>query len=591
MQNKKHRDIYLLLSVFALLFILVMIFGASDSAKEKTFHRTDDFKSLAALNQCLFSLARIMAFNDVGVLDAEYERLSEVLNPEEIKNSEVFAAVMETVESLNSLRQEENIRRSNARLNSKKLEKIILERIIQARPDKPEAFTAAMSSVSRNYFIYANYRSGMLGSRGTEARQSWPLGLAEMDSVQKLYQQLLKLCSKLARESNAPEKWQPPADGGSLIEAMRIADPSVRHQAFADLADDYQHLPGYWYYRAATAADANSKFPDRRYAADFRHCLEYYANHREAFANDDYYAGLLIIDLIVNERSADETRSSLALITGGGRDLPSKRLFAALALMRRELYGDAADCLRPNLQGEELAVVSRALATESLAIKNDRAGLWRMLDQVLNDEAVSKQEKLYCLGKISDEIALKKFMAEARDIKILLTRDAAGAEIMLLIMPAGWRLNEAGGTDSRLNLGGQVIAAEQTGPGANGGHIIMFKNSSGQPFPLTDGQARELTVEVGTEYFPLKLKFAVPAARRTVDRRPDRADNSRMEAMIAEAVESLGLEAENKKQPPAGPAPRKGRQVKRPEFILEEISTIGSCWEVGREDSLSPCAS
>lgn len=607
--NKEIRhDIFLVILVFGLLFIAITAYDWASSKEEQKQQKFAESKSLFILNHYAYSLLRILATNDRGVLEAEYDRLSGGLDADLSENPRVAALILETTESLNGIRQEEKIRRYNTRLHEKKVEKIILDQVVPAAPGglvEPRALSRAMAALIRNDFSFSNYRGSIMGHQALSGRQIWPLDHKDVETINKLYKKIIHLHAAVFENSNAPANMALPPDGcKSLIESHKILDSAARHQTLLALAGDYESLPPYWYYRAvsaaAAAANAASGAYDKQYIADFKFCLDFYERHYKIFNNDEQYADLLMIDLLMTPYSTEETRRQLALIMASGRDISTKRLFAGLILMRSGLYSDALIFLQSNIDDGQYKTVSGILMAEALKAKKDRAGLWRLLDKAMSDETVSNQEKLYYLSKISDEVTLKKFYPQIDGIKIVTAPDLSGSESLLLILPAGWTFAAQEDLDSTLAINGQKIKPVRAGHSQDGHRVsLLFAHIAADDSQPGSPDGTRISLDLATEYLPLTIQGRLldasrdgPVNHRLGESGREAPMSPPMEEMISEAMANLGLEASTLNPArtaefPSGDKIESGEDGSR--LIIEEISTSGSCWRLENGDSLSLC--
>lgn len=607
MNKEIRQDILLMILVFGLLFIGIIAYDLTGARVKQKNQESAESKNLFILNHYAYSLLRILVNNDRGTLEAEYNRLSGVMDTDLSESPRIEALVLEAIENLNGIRQEEPIRIYNMKLHEKKVEKIILDQVIPAAPGQlaePKALSRAMAALIRNDFNFSNYSGNILGHTAFSGRQIWPLEHQDVEIINKLYKKTINLHAAVLENSNEAADMALPPDGcKSLIESHKIPDSAARHHILMALAEDYHSLPPYWYYRAVSAAAAAVNIAggayDKQYIDDFKHCLDYYERHYKIFKNDEQYADLLMIDLLITPYSTQETRKQLALIMASGRDLSTKRLFAGLALMRSGLYADAVIYLQNNIDDERYKAVSGILMAEALTAKKDRAGLWRLLNRVMPDETVSNQEKLYYLSKISDEVALKRFLPQINGIKIVDAPGLSGHETLLLILPAGWVFDTQKSLDSTLVIGDRNIKPIRAGQSQDGNYTsLLLSGVTADDNQKGDMDGRQISLNLATEYLPLTIKGKLlagkggPKSQRQAESAREAALSASLEEMISEATANLGLEVSRPNQArtagfPPGNKTKPERDGSR--LIIEEISTNGSCWHLVNGDSLQPC--
>lgn len=252
----------------------------------------DEEKKLRAaytLNMCAVSIAQIVDYNDINILDQEYNAILNNLNIEEVPKDDELKDLFE------------DMLRVITHIKINEMEKQFIEKEYQLKMKNAiwssvpnfgmiiaggKPWTIAVSLVNQIGIGYMNYRKNKEEYGLGRDRELWQLKKIQMEQFDHIQRKLFGCAWKLADTYNFPDKYrlseQQIKDYNKILRDTNLQRKYERLEA---VKNDFEAYPPFWYFigNAANsiANDPSSTLSDSS-RAEYRHrALEYF----ETFEN------------------------------------------------------------------------------------------------------------------------------------------------------------------------------------------------------------------------------------------------------------------------------------------------------------------
>lgn len=347
----------------------------------------EQLQAAYALNLCSVSVSQIIDYNDVYVLEQEYDAILNNLNLENMPKDEALLDIIKrTLEAITFFR----IQDGEKAFIEKDYQQKMKNAIWSAMPN-PGALVAtglsrgiagmAVSLAASVGTAYMNYRKNRSEYQLDKEKQLWELKKSAMEQFQALQQQLFETSWRLADTYNFPDALRLTEKQIKQYDAILQDTDDVRKFERLDaIKHKFAAYPPFWYYFGNTAntiamsehygLDEDEKEVYRNFA---RRCFEYFSvlNKYDLLREDSITAACYLeyIDLLDVKEDADKIKDLVAkAVESAGNSLDVLQL-CAIAYMK---IGDSqgATFLLRQLVNEQYNEVTNAQLLSSIYVNN-----------------------------------------------------------------------------------------------------------------------------------------------------------------------------------------------------------------------------
>ena len=347
----------------------------------------EQLQAAYALNLCSVSVSQIIDYNDVYVLEQEYDAILNNLNLENMPKDEALLDIIKrTLEAITFFR----IQDGEKAFIEKEYQQKMKNAIWSAMPN-PGALVAtglsrgiagmAVSLAASVGTAYMNYRKNRSEYQLDKEKQLWELKKSAMEQFQALQQQLFETSWRLADTYNFPDALRLTEKQIKQYDAiLQDTDDVRKYERLDAIKHKFAAYPPFWYYFGNTAntiamsehygLDEDEKEVYRNFA---RRCFEYFSvlNKYDLLREDSITAACYLeyIDLLDVKEDADKIKDLVArAVESAGNSLDVLQL-CAIAYMK---IGDSqgATLLLRQLVNEQYNEVTNAQLLSSIYVNN-----------------------------------------------------------------------------------------------------------------------------------------------------------------------------------------------------------------------------
>ncbi len=259
----------------------------------------EQLQAAYALNLCSVSVSQIIDYNDINILEQEYEGILNNLNLEHMPKDEALLEIIKRLlETITFFR----IQEGDKKFIEKDYQQKMKNAIWNAMPN-PGALIAtglskggvglAVSLAATVGTAYMNYRKNREEYQSEKEKQYWELKKAAIEQFQSLQQQLFETSWRLADKYNFPDSLRLSEKQIKQYNAILTDDDEVRKfERLESIKHKFAAYPPFWYFFGNTA---NSISLSEHYGLDSREKEHYRDIAKECFA---YFRELNKYDLL-----------------------------------------------------------------------------------------------------------------------------------------------------------------------------------------------------------------------------------------------------------------------------------------------------
>ncbi len=217
----------------------------------------DKLKAAYALNLCTVSVSQIIDYNDLNVLEQEYEAILNNLNLEQIPKDEALLHILkQLLDTITYFRIQEGDRK----LIDKEYQQKMKNAIWSAVPNLGlivaggNPVTMAISLASQVGIGYMNYRKAKCENESEYERQLWQLQRSAMEQFNGLRRELFDTAWRLAGTYNFPDEYRLTERQIKQYDDI-LMDMNVlrRYDRLDSIKDSFIAYPPFWYQFGNTA--------------------------------------------------------------------------------------------------------------------------------------------------------------------------------------------------------------------------------------------------------------------------------------------------------------------------------------------------
>ena len=220
-----------------------------------------------ALNLCTVSVSQIVDYNDIHVLEQEYEAILNNLNLENIPKDE---ALLRTLKQILDTITFFRIQEGDKKMLQKSYEQKVKNAIWNAVPNfgmivGGSPITMALSLASMVGMGYMNYRREKAKINLENEQQLWQLQRSALEQFNALRRELFDAAWRLADKYNFPDNYRLTEKQISQYDEILMDPISLRrfHRLWT-VRDFFEAFPPFWYYLGSAANSVYLEYKDTK---------------------------------------------------------------------------------------------------------------------------------------------------------------------------------------------------------------------------------------------------------------------------------------------------------------------------------------
>jgi len=326
--------------------------------EEKIYSEEDKIKAAYALNMCMVSVSQIIDYNDIYILEQEYDAILNNINLEMIPKDEALLEILKRVlDTITFFRMSEG--------DKKILEKEYQQRMANAIWDAVPNFglivsggnpvNLAISLASQVGIGYMNYRRAKAENKRQYEKNLWQLQKSAMEQFNGLRRELFDTAWRLADTYRFPDEYRlTERQIKQYDDILMDVDLVRKYERLTTIKGNFVAYPPFWYHYGSTAnqiaRDKRLKLSDesrKQYMIEAKcHFDEFWEKNKYMILREDHMVSacaLEHIDLLdINEdrRKMSFLLDSAVRYSGNANDILQLCAVAYLRIGEKEKASD-----------------------------------------------------------------------------------------------------------------------------------------------------------------------------------------------------------------------------------------------------------
>ena len=212
----------------------------------------EKLKAAYALNLCTVSVSQIVGYNDLNILEQEYDTIINNLNLENIpKNQALLDILKEILDEITYARMNDGDRKIMERRYQHQLKNAVWSAVpnvgaIFATSDRTAMGIALATQVGIGYM---NYRRNKAEYELGYEESKWQIAINRIQHFNALRKQLFETAWKLAEAYEFPNRYRLTEKVISMYnEALMENNPVKRYHKLDDMKSEFDAYPVFWYH-------------------------------------------------------------------------------------------------------------------------------------------------------------------------------------------------------------------------------------------------------------------------------------------------------------------------------------------------------
>lgn len=230
---------------------------ADETANAETMSEDDKLRAAYALNMCTVSVSQIVDYQDLNVLEQEYEAILNNLNLEQIPKDEALLHILRQIlDTVTFFRIEEG----DKAMIEKEYQQKMKNAIWSAVPNfgmivaGGNPVTMAISLASQIGIGYMNYRRTKAENSLEREKQMWQLERSAIEQFNGLRRELFDTSWRLADTYHFPEKYRLTERQIKQYNAILMDSDIIRkYERLEAIQEKFEAYPPFWYHFGNTA--------------------------------------------------------------------------------------------------------------------------------------------------------------------------------------------------------------------------------------------------------------------------------------------------------------------------------------------------
>ncbi|GEM_PF-262789 len=331
------------------------------SKKEElaAFSDYDKLKAAYALNMCMVSVSQIIDYNDLYVLEQEYDAILNNLNLEQMPKDEAFLDILkQLLDTITFFRIQEGDKKMVEKEYQHKMKNAIWSGVsnipVFAMGGSP--VTTAVSIATAVGSAYMNYRKAKADAILEKEKQEWELQRSAMEQFNGLRRELFNTAWQISAQYQFPDEYRLTEKQITQYNSILMDNNYLRrYDRLNTIKDNFKAYPSFWYFFGNTAAViSNDASLSEELRSEYRkkalsHFEYYYGNNNYNLLREDQITSscaLEYVDLLDPEKDAKKINSLLqdaVKMSGNANDILQ---LCAVQYLKIENYPEASRLLR-----------------------------------------------------------------------------------------------------------------------------------------------------------------------------------------------------------------------------------------------------
>lgn len=230
---------------------------------EMKYDDREKMQAAYALNLCTVSVSQIVDYNDINILEQEYEIILNNLN---LKNMPKDEALLDILRRLLEAIAFFRIQEGDKQFFEREYQQTMKNAVWSAVPNlallisggNPISMLATL--VTQVGIGYMNYRKIRSQTETDKERQKWALQKAAMEQFESLQQQLFVTAWHLADEYDFPDEYRLTQRQIKQYDAILMDSDEIRkYERLDSIKDKFVAYPPFWYYLGNAAISISNR--------------------------------------------------------------------------------------------------------------------------------------------------------------------------------------------------------------------------------------------------------------------------------------------------------------------------------------------
>ena len=436
------KEITMMYRIFLLLLIILIFLSPSNIFASQN-DEYDPIQTVLALNYAKVSLVKVISYNDVIILEQEYDNIINNINLSKIQDYEIvslFTGLMDILTQTKiSAKQKEFVQRNF----DKKVEKALYESfssgLSSAMSNARDPYTACASALTSIGSSYFNYRQNLENYKDQRNEDEWKIDKQILLDLNLIRKEFFVKSWELQKKYEFPDHWRLSENQvEEYVEALKDNDPKRRYRKLKRMETSFKAYPPFWYYLGSTAQNNGD-------VDEALNCYQEFDKTRKGiFRKDQFIVStnmkkIALIDTTYNNESVSPMLEEI-LDNSNNQDW-NNYLFAALQYANINEYQKSEELLTRNIDnGYEVSLNKRVLGELILANKKDgnNNDLTDLINEMVTNDDVKNQDVLYLYGRTNNKNIIKGLEPQILSIEVSLNKNLIGKDDLIVVLPIKW---------------------------------------------------------------------------------------------------------------------------------------------------------
>jgi hypothetical protein len=401
--------------VLILFSTLPLTHAESSDFTRKTY---DKYEIMQSVNYVVYSLTKMISYNDRVILTNEYENVINNLNFDAINDRKIVTLLTNLMDTLTeeiiTVRQKERITQRYKKL----MNRALFDSLSGISINPTNLASAITSTVVSAGSVYMNYQNRMEDYRDAMGDAKSTLEDNRIRYLNDARTLLLEISWDLLKKYNISDKYRlTEKQITEFIETTKMKDQNVKYRALKRLLNDnpaFQEFPEFWYYYGIASKSCNKDLSNEELLDIY---YEYDKSYKNLFRRNPVYASVAMERIMLRPNGSPQNRKDLEiLVANSTNDEWQNYLFAGIKYSELGDFETARSMFQRNIDnGHQIALNSRLLS-ETYDVTD--SSYQDVLEKLLTDNRVSNFDKLFMIGKARNVDYLNKFKEQIEAIRI-----------------------------------------------------------------------------------------------------------------------------------------------------------------------------
>ena len=338
-------------------------------------YTTEQLKAAYALNLCTISISQIIDYNDVNIMEQEYDAILNNLNLEQMPKDESLLKILkQLLDTITFFRISDKEREFIEKGYKQKMKNAIWSAVpnIGLIIGGGDWKTIALAIASQVGIGYMNYRRAKADGEFEREKQLWQLERSAIEQFNGLRRELFDTAWRLSAAYNYPDELRlTERQIKQYNNILMDCDPVRRYERLMSISDHFIAYPPFWYYLGHTAVELSfselglSDEKKKSYKGEaIQHFIQYRATNQQGLLREDPVSSACALEYIDLLDPVTDKRLILELIdeaySFSGRKEDILQL-CAMAYLRIGEKGKAAWILKQLINEEYIPYMNAQL--------------------------------------------------------------------------------------------------------------------------------------------------------------------------------------------------------------------------------------